>query len=315
MPPARAIARASSPASPHTLSPRAFSPPPKLALPPLPSSPVPPLPSPLPRLFSPSPSPIYPRPASPHPVSPPPSFPNDFASLIIRIPRAPRPFPPNPGDLPALEDYPSAPAHPPAAPDQPSSSSALPSDSPAGPSSSSPPADSADSQTPASADTAASADTPAGSSAAPRTRRSSPRPVIALSSASSSAIEDYLRAHRGVDLDAALSPAERAELTALRGLVETTLSAAAQAELWGEERNRTALREMFDAAVPWPLSRALLWREARNQGWGEAERKAQQGEGGGDARSSAAGGALARAGVRSREEVGGRGFWCEGFGG
>ncbi|CAI7911507.1 unnamed protein product [Closterium sp. NIES-54] len=206
-------------------------------------------------------------------------------------------------DLPALEDYPSAPAHPPAAPDQPSSSSASAPDSSVGAPSSPPPADPADSQTSASADTADSADPPAGSSAAPRARRSSPRPVIALSSASASAVEDYLRAHRGVDLDAALSPVERAELTALRGLVETTLSAAAQAELWGEERNRAALREMFDSAVPWPLSRALLWREARNQGWGEAERKAQQGESGGDGRSSGAGAALARAGVRSREEA------------
>ncbi|CAI7895806.1 unnamed protein product [Closterium sp. NIES-53] len=212
-------------------------------------------------------------------------------------------------DLPALEDYPSAPAHPPAAPDQPSSSSASAPDSSVGAPSSPPPADPADSQTSASADTADSADPPAGSSAAPRARRSSPRPVIALSSASASAVEDYLRAHRGVDLDAALSPVERAELTALRGLVETTLSAAAQAELWGEERNRAALREMFDSAVPWPLSRALLWREARNQGWGEAERKAQQGESGGDGRSSGAGAALARAGVRSREEVRGRGLW------
>ncbi|CAI5978759.1 unnamed protein product [Closterium sp. NIES-64] len=216
------------------------------------------------------------------------------------------PSPPTlyPRDLPALEDYPSAPTHPPAAPDHPSSSSASAPDSSAGAPSSPPPADPADSRTPASADTAASADTPpAGSSAAPRARRASPRPVIALSSASASAVEDYLRAHRGVDLDAALSPVERAELTALRGLVETTLSSAAQAELWGEERNRAALREMFDAAVPWPLSRALLWREARNQGWGEAERKAQQGEGGGDGRSSGPGAALARAGVRSREEL------------
>ncbi|GJP36711.1 hypothetical protein CLOM_g21187 [Closterium sp. NIES-68] len=200
-------------------------------------------------------------------------------------------------ELPALEDYPTPPTHPPPTPDPPASSSAPSADSPSGPPASPPPTDPADSGTPASADP------PAGSSAPPRARRSASRPLIALSSASSSAVEDYLRAHRGVDLDAALSPAEHAELTALRGLVETILSAAAQAELWGEESNRGALREMFDSAVPWPLSRALLWREARNHRWGEAEPKAHQGEGGADGRGSGAGGALARAGVRSREEL------------
>lgn len=74
---------------------------------------------------------------------------------------------------------------------------------------------------------------------------------------------DFLRNSFGIDLDAALQEAERAELQAFTALVDSVLEDALLYTVWMEPANEEVAIQRFSEAVPWPLSRVLAWQELR----------------------------------------------------
>jgi len=69
-----------------------------------------------------------------------------------------------------------------------------------------------------------------------------------------------------VDLDAPLSPAQRADAAALCALITSRLDPATLATTWIEPGGYAALRAaVYAPALPWPLSRAVPWQERQRQ--------------------------------------------------
>jgi glutathione S-transferase len=69
-----------------------------------------------------------------------------------------------------------------------------------------------------------------------------------------------------IDLDAALSPQQRANAAALCSLVCSRLDPATLATTWVENEGFAAFRStVYAAALPWPLSFAVPWQERQRQ--------------------------------------------------
>jgi hypothetical protein len=64
---------------------------------------------------------------------------------------------------------------------------------------------------------------------------------------------------QGIDLNNALTAAERADAEAFTALVESRLQKALQYSLWLEEENYRAYRQVYGAALPFPLNRILAY--------------------------------------------------------
>eukprot|EP00245_Coleochaete_scutata_P007974 TRINITY_DN23822_c0_g1_i1.p1 TRINITY_DN23822_c0_g1~~TRINITY_DN23822_c0_g1_i1.p1 ORF type:complete len:329 (+),score=68.01 TRINITY_DN23822_c0_g1_i1:3-989(+) len=86
------------------------------------------------------------------------------------------------------------------------------------------------------------------------------RKEVALSSEPGGII-GWLRKHRGIDLDAALTEGERSELRAYTSIVETSLADALQYARWIESENYLTSREAFSIHLPLPLRMVLGWQQ------------------------------------------------------
>lgn len=95
----------------------------------------------------------------------------------------------------------------------------------------------------------------------------------------STLILERLKAERGIDLDAGLSPRERAQSHALQRMIEERLYMVLLHSRWVEPDNWTKLRQLFFGAMPLPLRlfipdmvRKRVRRRLHDQGVGRHER-------------------------------------------
>lgn len=76
-------------------------------------------------------------------------------------------------------------------------------------------------------------------------------------------IVQFLHDKDVLDLDSGLNVAELADLRAYKEMVNSCLGDAVSYELWMKE-NEAAATDMYFVALPWPVNKALYWKQQRS---------------------------------------------------